>query len=490
MKAVIIVEQFIVGGIQKLILDEAEEFRRRNIDVRVVTFRKEYADNTFYSEKTFSENQFVCISFKHSRDVSGWKNLLSYLRREKPDVVMTHAWMANNVGRIASYVSGVPKIIAFEHSVYDGVKSSKQFFFDRIFQYLSDAVVAISEPVKQSLLVHGIKPEKISVIYNGICFDKYGKAPSKDIRSELRIPKDEFIFLFAGRLVGAKAVDILLSAFSKVRKGMLLIVGDGTERNKLEELSQKLSLSGRVLFLGTRNDVKDFFPASDCLVLPSRREGFGLVLVEALVSGIPVISSDFGASNEIVKNGENGIIVKMEDAEGLASAMNKAADDKIFYENLRAHAKEVPDKFSISTHIENLLALIKKEGSVAGSFCRFAKFFISGVSAAVADFSLLFIFTEFFHVWYLWSVNLAFGISFFVSFTLQKFWTFEDNEKSKIKWQFPAHLGLGIANLCINGFAVYFLVETFGVWYMLAQFIVTALLAIESFFVYRVIFKK
>ncbi|MFA5830719.1 MAG: GtrA family protein [Candidatus Paceibacterota bacterium] len=137
-----------------------------------------------------------------------------------------------------------------------------------------------------------------------------------------------------------------------------------------------------------------------------------------------------------------------------------------------------------------MLAFSKKVRIANFPFVFFVRYFISGVSAAIVDFTFLFVLTEFFNVWYIWSASIAFGVAFCVSFVLQKFWTFKDNEKSKIKWQLPAHLSLGTVNLCINGFLVFFFVEALGVWYMLAQFLVTALLAVESFFVYRVIFKK
>lgn len=119
------------------------------------------------------------------------------------------------------------------------------------------------------------------------------------------------------------------------------------------------------------------------------------------------------------------------------------------------------------------------------------KFIISGSAAAVADLSLLYFFHGVIGIHLAVSAALAFTVAFFISFGLQKFWTFGDNNRDRIYDQMFLYFGIALFNLSINTSVVYVLAEKFGVWYILAQMIVGSVLAIGSFLFYKfVIFKK
>jgi len=119
------------------------------------------------------------------------------------------------------------------------------------------------------------------------------------------------------------------------------------------------------------------------------------------------------------------------------------------------------------------------------------KFLISGGVVAVTELALLYLFTDIVGIWYLFSLVLAFTISFFVSFTLQKFWTFEDKEKGTLRLQLSVYLFVALADLAINAILLYVLVEFFGIWYLWAQVPVYGVIALLNFLIYKfIIFKK
>jgi len=118
-----------------------------------------------------------------------------------------------------------------------------------------------------------------------------------------------------------------------------------------------------------------------------------------------------------------------------------------------------------------------------------AKFVIAGGSAFSVNISFLYVFTEFFGLWYIFSATLAFTLSFLVGFSLNKFWTFADSSIDFIHSQMYIYLGVNLINLVINNTFLYFMVESFAVWYILAQAIASIVIAFESFFVYRWIFR-
>ncbi len=120
---------------------------------------------------------------------------------------------------------------------------------------------------------------------------------------------------------------------------------------------------------------------------------------------------------------------------------------------------------------------------------RIFRFIVSGTAGAAVHLGLLYSLTEYGKLWYLYSAIIAFLFAFAVSFSLQKFWTFQCDDVAKIRRQLPLHLSLAIINLGLNTLLIYVLVESFNLWYMLAQVIVSILIAFETFFALRRIFR-
>ncbi|MES3031011.1 MAG: GtrA family protein [Patescibacteria group bacterium] len=116
---------------------------------------------------------------------------------------------------------------------------------------------------------------------------------------------------------------------------------------------------------------------------------------------------------------------------------------------------------------------------------RIIRYLIAGGTSTFTDLALLYIFTEFFHIWYLTSAILAFILAFFVSFFLQKYWTFQDASNDGVHGQMALYLFIALCNLGLNTFLMYLLVHFLGFHYMVAQFVVAGLIAIMSFFIYK-----
>ena len=341
----------IMGGVQRLILDEAEEFARRGTEVWLIVFEPIDTHNTLIRDQ-ISVDHVLYIPYNRMRDVRAFIQTVQTLRRIKPDVLFTHHWFANTVGRLAALCTGV-RSIAFEHSVYDTVKSRRQFLLDWLLQFVSAYIVAVSHSVKDSLLAHGIRQSNVVVIQNGIALHRYASSATHE-------PRKEFTFIFIGRLIGDKAVDIFLEALARVRGARALIVGTGPEDQALRAQSVRLGMSDRVQFLGARSDVPALLHSADALVLPSYREGFGLVAIEARAAGLPVILSDFPASREIIEDGVQGIIVPRGDADALAGALHSLSADSKLYHQLASASPHGLDRFSIERHVDEIITIAQR----------------------------------------------------------------------------------------------------------------------------------
>ncbi|KKW12618.1 MAG: GtrA family protein [Parcubacteria group bacterium GW2011_GWA2_49_9] len=122
---------------------------------------------------------------------------------------------------------------------------------------------------------------------------------------------------------------------------------------------------------------------------------------------------------------------------------------------------------------------------------RLLRYLVAGGTAAAVDLGMLYILTDVFFVHYLWSAVWAFVVSFFVSFLLQKFWTFQNRETGRMHVQMTLYFSIALANLAFNTFLMYLFVDRFHIWYLLAQILASGLIAFESFFISRhIVFKS
>lgn len=190
----------------------------------------------------------------------------------------------------------------------------------------ADAVIVPSEYLRRMVIGWGAPPERVTVIVNALAPDAAASARSQDdARAKLDLPPGPLLLTVA-RLTAWKGVDSLLRALARVPDVRLLIAGDGPEEARLRSLAETLSLGDRARFLGRvdRAALPDYFRAADYTALYSGYEGLPHVLLESLLSGTPVIASDKGGNPEVVRHGENGLLVPYPDEGALAAALEVA----------------------------------------------------------------------------------------------------------------------------------------------------------------------
>ncbi|MFQ6135701.1 MAG: glycosyltransferase family 4 protein [Candidatus Hydrothermarchaeales archaeon] len=244
------------------------------------------------------------------------------------------------LGVILKKVGKKPLVVTLHGS--DVTILSRNIFTRPIIKYVlknADKIITVSEFLRDEVLNLGIKKEKVTTIYAGVSAD-VGDRESKI---------DGETVAFIGALVRQKGVDILIRAFKMVKerlpKAKLIIIGDGKERSSLEELAKDLRLED-VQFRGYYGELKGIFGESSLLVLPSREEGFGLVLLEAMNHGVPIIASRIGGIKEIVQNGYNGILVQKENPGELSRAIVKILEDEELRTKLTRNGREFVKRFS------------------------------------------------------------------------------------------------------------------------------------------------
>jgi glycosyltransferase involved in cell wall biosynthesis len=205
----------------------------------------------------------------------------------------------------------------------------------------------------------GLDPERVSVLPNPA--PPIPELPERnELRRELDLEGD--VVVFAGRLGPQKAVGVLLEALTGVAGVSLVVAGDGPEREELERRASELGLDGRVRFLGSvpRDAVLRLFHAADASVLPSAWENFPHTVVESLAVGCPVIATAVGGVPEVVRDGENGLLVAPKDPDALGAAIGRFFGDAALRERLSGAAAASVEGYSEQDVFETIESELAK----------------------------------------------------------------------------------------------------------------------------------
>ena len=240
------------------------------------------------------------------------------LRKCRTQVVHTHNTAAFIYGVLAAKMAGVKRIIHTRHGQRLGASARQTFLFRRLTR-LVERVVCVSEDGRRLSLLEGVQPRRLCTILNGIDFDRFdyaGMRPFAPAITVARLSPEKNIACLI------RAVPLVLQKLGAVADTFSLnIVGDGAQRAELERLTQELSLSERVRFLGQQNNVTQLLTNASMFVLPSLTEGVSLTLLEAMASGLPVVATRVGGTPEVVDHGHTGLLVSARRPDELANAI-------------------------------------------------------------------------------------------------------------------------------------------------------------------------
>ena len=268
---------------------------------------------------------------------------------EKEDIDIIHGHYLFPAGAAAVEVGkkhGIKTYVTAHGSDMFEMYKKQSFMRSTIKNVLNDAdvVLAVSNALRHEIIATGVEgiANKTKISWNSVDIDKFSSRKDDSFKKEHKL-EDKPVVLFVGNLIKRKNVDSLLEA-KKIAKSdyYLVIVGDGPEFKKLSKKVEEEHI-GDVIFTGSRNDVEKIIPSCDVLVLPSFSESFGLVLIEALACGKPVIGSDVGGISEIINN-DVGLLVNPKDISSISRGIDEIINDEdlrmVLSMNARNRAKD------------------------------------------------------------------------------------------------------------------------------------------------------
>ena len=313
----------------------------------------------------YIEESFI-IPCRRQLDWSTVSSLNKYLTTRKPDIIHSHKYKTTFYALLARRHTPCRLVTTSHNWLTDTLPLRFYTALDKRLARYCDAVVGVSKPVTDELRRCVPASSKVRYIENGVDTDVYRPAMSRaDAKQAIGLGGLPLVG-FVGRLSADKGVVYLMRALGDLPEtaaGPLhaVIVGDGEHRGALEAEAHRLGLSERVHFLGNRRDTPLLYSAFDVFVLPSLREGFPMVLLEAMSIGLPVISTRVGDVDYIVEQGVSGIVVNPADPAALQQALQTVMENPDRSSRMGALARQrVEEHFSSAKMAREYLTLYEQ----------------------------------------------------------------------------------------------------------------------------------
>jgi len=282
-------------------------------------------------------------------DAGAALSLAASARRFRAELVHGHAAGAHLAASVAGRMARAQVIITrrLDLPIGQGLLSRWKY------RNGVDRYVAISRCVARSLEAGGVEPERIRVVYSGVPVNDVPRADDPLARSAARkalgLPADEMVAGLVGAMTPQKGYDLAIEAMARIRVPLRLVcLGEGPDRESIERQVAALGLQERVVLAGFRSDVPNLLPAFDFLVAPSRHEGLGTSVLEAMAAGLAVVATRVAEFEEVLDQGAAGRLVKAGDVEELAAAMTGLAGDAPERMMLAGRARERAHRYAVS----------------------------------------------------------------------------------------------------------------------------------------------
>lgn len=316
-------------------------------------------------EEVHATEGIPVAALEMTRTISPLKDLVSLWRfyrlcqKEKPVIVHSHTPKAGLIGMLGAMLAGVPlrlhTVAGLPLMETSGLKRRILEWVEKIIYFSATKVYPNSRGLYNFILQHNYTtPQKMKVIANGSSngidttyFSRLALANASidQLKANLGIQKEDFVFVFVGRLVGDKGINELVAAFNRLDNPRVKLLLVGPLESELDPLHpQTLALIQQhpnILSVGFQKDVRPYFAISHALAFPSYREGFPNVVMQAGAMELPCIVSNINGCNEIVVEGENGLIVPTKDEEALCQAMCRLINEEGLYNKMKSKARNM-----------------------------------------------------------------------------------------------------------------------------------------------------
>lgn len=369
------------GGLEKHLLDLVVRLDE-GVSCTILCYGVDY-----YSPR-LSGRLNVAVRCRDQRECGSFFSMLLTFIQLHPSAIIFVKGSMGDFGLpscLAARCAGVRRILAIEHLIADpmppqvaasGIQNyvrrhvgwrAREVMAMRLQSRLIVTTICVSEGVRNRLVAeYGYSPASTVTVLNGTDLRHLRPSDADErarIRESLNLSSEEIVIVCAARLSERKRIDVLLESLVQLPGDAptwtCLILGSGERESPLKALSEKLGLLDTVRFMGFIEDVKPFMCIGDVYVSPSEKEGFGLTLVEAMACGVPCIATNIEGHNEVVVDGDTGLLVPSGSSAHLATALYRLLMNGKERKRMGVNARRrVEDHFNLETAMSKIIKMI------------------------------------------------------------------------------------------------------------------------------------
>ncbi len=319
-----------IGGAERVIANLVENTDAARFDVSVLCLEQPVGP---FGQKLRKKGYRVDSLYRRPGfDIRLLAQVREYLVQERVDILHCHQYTPYVYGVLAAAFHRI-KVIFTEHGrFHPDRRRLKRVLLNPLLSKCTDHLTAISLATRAALIrFENFPGHRISVIYNGIVPGTNGLPVNGSLRDALGIPVKAHVLGSVGRLDPIKnqamMLRVLKQLLEKYPDTFLVLVGDGPERENLQELTRRLKLTSRVIFAGYQADPQLYYGIMDIFLLTSHSEGTAMTLLEAMAAGLPCVVTDAGGNAEIIENDGTGLVVPRGCEEDLANRITRLLAD-------------------------------------------------------------------------------------------------------------------------------------------------------------------
>jgi glycosyltransferase involved in cell wall biosynthesis len=346
-----------VGGVQRVLLETLSRADRGRFDHAVLCTKKE--------GKWARDVRALDIPLTLQKTLPPWSplqilRLARAIRRINPDLIHIHMAPLVIPAASAARLAGVGRCIIEHHNFYDRHWSALNpllFRWERWLTRRADALISVSHSVAECSSRHlGLPAGKFTTVYNGIQTERFTHAEPRDPRPEWGLAPGTPLVVHVARYLNTKRIEDFIEAGALIvrrwngqaPRPVFVVIGGGAQdyHERYKQWIRKLGVRGSVILAGSREDVPAILPTAQVGVLASEMEGFGLVVLEYLAAGLPVVATDLGPIAELVRDGEEALLVPTRRPDRLADNIERLLLDRALAERLVENGRRRLDLFN------------------------------------------------------------------------------------------------------------------------------------------------
>jgi glycosyltransferase involved in cell wall biosynthesis len=370
-----VITLFSIGGATETVVSMAEGLKKKGYTVHVATGPNIVSEGSMY--ETAKGKDIPVYTFKNlRRNINPFRDLIiiielsNFIRKGNYDIVHTHSSKAGVIGRIAAWLAGTPAIVHTVHGLpfhryQPELKKQTFIWIEKFSSLFCHKIVAVTQTIIDTMIGYNIgNKNNYVMIRSAFDTDIYqtdGDDHKRKTRQRFGIKEDDIVIGKIARLSPLKGHKYILNSFiqisKKISNAKLLIVGNGELEYELKRFVENNNLQESVIFTGliTPEDIPGIIEIMDMLVHTSLLEGLARVLPQAIMMEKPVISFDLDGAHEVIRDGENGFLIKPQDEEQLAEKIIYLCNNPDLITKFGKFGKEfIGDQFCSSKMVEQI----------------------------------------------------------------------------------------------------------------------------------------